>query len=215
MHVITRRIVLNAFTAGPGVRFEPAKSAEPPNSSGNNAPNASMAFCDAFRVAIFSCGLALFDIGIRPSRKIGWEAATHSAQQLRRQLWISRLVSVETILPGSFSIGTSAASIPGIGNVLWNVKGAWDQPSFSRVRAISASPSGGPWHSSLPCLLGAKSDDGFAANECGFRGLFSALLDGRFDRIRIVTIYPGITCHPWDSKRWVVLSVNHPRPRHQ
>ena len=40
------------------VKFEPARSAEPPRSSGSSGPKAFSAFCDALRDAMF-CGLAV------------------------------------------------------------------------------------------------------------------------------------------------------------
>ena len=77
------------------VRFEPVRSAEPPISSGRTGASASMAFCEALRVAtVLPSRCLLREIARSRAPKLARQLAGHAARTPRER-WVRPRVGLE------------------------------------------------------------------------------------------------------------------------
>jgi len=137
--------------------WEPARSAEPPNSSGRHrrAIRRSKLFWDAFGWRCFAFVLNALDVSLGFCREVGGQNHGHAALELCGQFRARLSITREDCRSRRFRrFWPFFFSVPlGVNVVPATSKAPCFPASASRVRAISSSPSRAPWADSLFALL--------------------------------------------------------------
>src|ERR1043165_1960792 len=144
---------LEAFTI---VRFEPARSADPPRSSGMAGTSTSSTFCDALRVATVSAfwfvsSTRAFSLSAKPSGKRPEDRRRNSAASVGNwaEYFLKRAFHFFSARLPASRASQRARTASGISN------GGYGQPMAWRVAAISSAPSGAPCAAPVLAFFGA------------------------------------------------------------
>ena len=149
---LLRSAGMNDFTPAIVVLFEPARSAEPPHSSGTALASAESTLPEAARVASEPGSKT----GSAASRSAGASRAiTRSSSSAR-----SGLAARHASKRGSHSARSSLARTAALARVastteVSTANGVSSKPSSSFSAVISAAPSFEPWTLWSPCLFGS------------------------------------------------------------
>ena len=146
-----RRSALTSFEPFQIVRFDPARSAEPPISSGSFGPNASSAICEALRDATVgpsACSFVDVRIGVRG--EIGRQLAGHAALEFGGEIGMRVAIAARTTRSTRLRARRLSLRRPTRRRCRReSTNGGWFQPSARARRRLR--PCRAPRRGSIPC----------------------------------------------------------------
>ena len=172
------------------VRLEPVRSAEPPTSSGSSGASASIAFCEALRVAMLSAfAVRLLEHRRGVLRPACRKLARHAAPEFRGKIGILLRVGGKLCFPGRLEFAALPARIPGVVDLLRHFEG----------RIVPADRRARRGHFLFPqrramrlagVRLGGRAlrDHRLAADEAGTVGHGPGLHNRAVDRFDVVAV---------------------------
>ncbi len=178
-------VFVDRLRAGPQGQVGRREICGAAENSGSSGPKASMAFCEALRLAIFAglaCSFAMNSLAASKSDGISpFIRRVNSAASCGKALaWQRTSHSTPLLSAGFFGIPLGI-------DVRRDVKRACSSPA--RVRAISASPSGAVEVVGTGFVRRTETDDGFAHQQGRFVGDRPRFFYRAFDGVSVVTVH--------------------------